>query len=161
VSAFTKNFIRNFNQNKKAISGSHFISAVFKVAVCCFIIGDIDDCTEILNKLFNEVGDTENKTAVNHARLLYVMAHAELGNYSLLPGLVQSCINYLKKHDQYGKAEKLILKHFNELARTTKKAELKVWFTEFEQTLNILRQNRETSLIFELLPYELWVEGRV
>lgn len=157
VRPFTKGFIKNFAQEKKLITASHFVAAVYKTAACCLMIGDVADCIDLLNLLFNQPGETSSPAAYKNARLLFVMAHVEWNKFQLIPSLLPSITNYLKKSEQYGYAEERMLKHFGKLTKPMSKKELRTWLESFKDIIEQLLQDSETRLAVELVPYHVWI----
>lgn len=160
VRLFTKKFINRFAQEKKLITASHFASAVFKTATCSFLIGDVDDCIDLLNRMFNETDETASPIMYKNAKLLFILAHLEWNKFQLIPSLIPSVTNYLKKSEQYGHVEQLILKHFNQFTKPMNKRELRLWFIAFKELLQSLSSNPEARTVLELMPYNMWVNRK-
>ena len=158
VRLFTKNFIKKFDQEKKLIAASHFVVAVYKTATCSFIIGDVADCIDLLNRLFNETGETVSPTMYKNAKLLFIMAHVEWNKFQLIPSLIPSLTNFLKKSNQYGYMEEVILKHFNKLSKPMNKKERRLWLEPFKKIIEELSKNPETRSSVELVPYTIWFD---
>ena len=158
VRLFTKRFIKKFVQEKAMITASHFATTALKVATCSFLIGDVEDCIDILNRLFNAPGENLAPAAGKSARLLFIMAHLEWNNFQLIPGLVPGTINYLKKADEYGGAEEMILKQFAQLVKPLKKSELREWFATFKQMIEKLAAATKAQTGINLFPFQKWIE---
>lgn len=156
--AFTRHFLKSFAKEKERITASLFTSTVFRTAACSFMIGDLDDCIDMLNLLFNETDEMASPSVYKNAKLLFIMAHTEWNNYVLLPGLNQSVINYLKKVEQYGKSEQEILKLIGKLSRQMNVNERKIWFAEFKALIGKLLKNAQLRPSIEMLPYLTWVK---
>ena len=154
---FTKKFLKSVAQEKRNTPGFHYTSTVYKTAACCFIIGDMDDCIDLLNKLLNETDESLNLNAYKNARMLFVMAHAQQQNYQLLPSLIQSVENYFRKAGIAHSTEQVILKHLLELAKTNNIKARKKWFTNFKETLQQLITQPEANKAIEALPLQQWV----
>jgi hypothetical protein len=92
------------------------------------------------------------------ARLLFIMAHLEWNNFQLIPGLVPGTINYLKKADEYGGAEEMILKQFAQLVKPLKKSELREWFATFKQMIEKLAAATKAQTGINLFPFQKWIE---
>ncbi len=159
VRLFTKQFIKRFAQEKKVINASHFAAAVFKTAACSFTIGDVADCIDLLNRLFNDTDQSSSPATYKNAKLLFVLAHAEWNKMVLFPGLVPGVTAYLKKHDQYGLAEEAILKHFHLLSNPMNRQERSLWFTAFKEIVESLSQKTETRMAIEMLPLDIWLRA--
>lgn len=161
VRIFTKKFIKKFDQERKLITASHFVSAVYKTAACCFIIDDVTDCIDLLNRLFNETDEVASPTMYKNAKLLFIIAHIEWNKFQLISSLIPSAINYLKKSGQYGQAEQLILQHFSQLSKLINAKARRLWFTSFKELIHSLSDNAKTETNIELTPFKIWIENKM
>lgn len=158
IRPFTKKFIKRFAYERKQMTTSHLTTTVYKVAACSFIIGDTSDCIDLLNRLFREVEENTSPDIYKNAKLLYVLAHAEWNKLQLFPGLIPGVINYMKKHEQYGPVEQVILKHFSLLNKPCTTKERKLWILKLREIIDSLSCNKETCRTIELVPYKQWLE---
>jgi hypothetical protein len=131
----------------------------YKIASLYFGSGDNDNTIIYLNKIINWKVDLRNDLQC-YARLLHLIAHYELGNYSLLEYLVKSVYRFMAKMENLGPVEEDIFK-FIQRSFGLKQSQLK---GEFEKLLVKLKQyenNRIASRAFSYLDIISWLESKV
>ncbi|MFN8361080.1 MAG: hypothetical protein U0264_14295 [Candidatus Kapaibacterium sp.] len=94
-------------------------------------------------------------------KMMSIMVHYELGNYSLIESLVRSTSRYLKKHNFLGRSEQKVLLFFNQLSNT---AEFTPQSPEpFRKMLAYLEKHSEDTRFssIEFFDFRLWLRSKI
>lgn len=159
IRVFAKRLLKNAKKEKQNTPAFHYASTLYKTAACALIAGDADDCIDLLNILLNDHETPVNSTANKCARLLFIMAHIQNRNFTLLPSLVGSSLHYLKKLNEENKTELILLHHFEHAARIHNKISLNKWITVFKQTIKDLEALPESNRLLNMIPLNNWVKN--
>jgi hypothetical protein len=100
VDELTDILLAGIEEEKQNTPQFHYTSTFYKAAACALIAGDVDNCVELLNILLNDAETQINGMANKNARLLFIMAHIQKQNITLLPSLVSSMLRHLKKSNE-------------------------------------------------------------
>ncbi|HRB79356.1 MAG TPA: hypothetical protein PKY86_04030 [Niabella sp.] len=131
----------------------------YKIACLYFGSGDNGLAIDYLNRIIHQKDDLRTDLQC-YSRLLHLIAHYELGNYSLLEYLIKSVYRYMAKMKNLSKVEEEI---FRFLKRAFKFNEKNIK-TEFEKLLNKLRKyqsNRLEARAFAYLDVISWLESKI
>ncbi|HNO29987.1 MAG TPA: hypothetical protein PKN15_14435 [Chitinophagales bacterium] len=95
------------------ISKGNSLSFQFMISYALFANGEYKSARSALNQLLNEYDDKVRPDLYNFARLLSLMTHLELGNYSNIRSQASSIAYYFRKHGKLYATENKILNYFN------------------------------------------------
>src|SRR5579862_6197343 len=131
----------------------------YKFASLYFGSADFESAIDFLNKIIN--WKVELRTDLQcYARLLHLIAHYELANYSILEYLIKSVYRFMAKMENLGIVEEEIFKF---LRRSFRLAPQELKF-EFESLLNKLKQlekNPFATRAFSYLDIISWLESKI
>lgn len=161
VRVFIRRVVRNYTTERSIVTPFHFVSLVYKTAACCLLIGDLNECVFLLRKLFDEVSDSVNPIATKNARILFLMAHAQMGNAVLFPSLLQSFLSFAKRSGTASEAELLFVKQLAQLAGTQNKKDRRAWYKQTEEQLSHKRLRGDTQRLLEAIPVLKWVQKNI
>ena len=85
VDKLTTILLAGIEEEKQNTLQFHYTSTFYKTTACALIAGDEDNCAKLLNMLLNDVETQIDVTATKNARLLFIMAHVQKQNITLLP----------------------------------------------------------------------------
>lgn len=156
IRSFIAHITKHYQAEKKRVPSYHFTSLIYKTAACSLALNDPHSAIEIINKLLNEEEGNSNPGSLRYIRLLFMMAHAQLGNALLLPGLQQSLMNRDKK--SVTPAELDFIRSLGNLARCASKKQKQQWFQSITKRLNS-RKNDFTQHLLEAIPIRQWSEA--
>ncbi len=131
----------------------------YKIACLYFGSGDNGKTIDYLNRIINQKDDLRTDLQC-YSRLLHLIAHYELGNYSLLEYLIKSVYRYMAKMENLSKVEEEI---FTFLRHSFKFNEKNIQ-PQFEQLLINLtkyQNNRLESRAFAYLDVISWLESKI
>ena len=96
----------------------------------------------------------------SYARLLFIIAHFELGHYELMDYLLNSTQRYLEKQSELNKVQKETLRFFRQLLKQPHS----VWptlFKTFKDTLGKLQKDPYEMRAFLYLDIHTWAQSKV
>ena len=95
-----------------------------------------------------------------YARLLHLIAHYELGNYSLIEYLTKSVYRFMSKMKRLTVIEEAMFKFLRNSFQVSR-TELKVLFAELLETLKQYEKTRFETRTFAYLDVISWLESKV
>ncbi len=90
---------------------------------------------------------------------MFLMAHYDLGNESIMTYLIQGAKTQFEKSNQTNKLQKETLQFFSKLCATPTFERKKV-FQDFSIVLNNLQKEKYEKRAFHYLDIGLWVSGK-
>lgn len=126
---FAMQVIKQATAIKKRITPYHFASVIYKTSACCLAIGDANMAIDLLNMLLNEYSENVNPGSYKYCRVLFIMAHAQLGNAQLVTSLTQAFLNTKYKH-AHEESEINFVRRVQLLANCTTSKSRKAWCTQ-------------------------------
>lgn len=131
----------------------------YKIASLYFGNADYDNTIKYLSKIINWKVDLRSDLQC-YARLLHLIAHYELGNYSLLEYLVKSVYRFIAKMENLGVVEEEILSFLHKAFYLSPKV-LKTEFKVLLQKLKTMENNRLAIRAFSYLDIISWLESKI
>ena len=131
----------------------------YKIAMLYFGSGDYARSIDYLQRIINEQVDLRNDLQC-YARLVHLLAHYEIGNYSLMESLTKSVYRFMAKMENLTVIEEEMFKFLRasfKLSRTEVKKELKAFLNNIKH----LEKNRFETRSFAYLDIISWVESKV
>lgn len=131
----------------------------YKIAVLNFGNGDYARSIDYLQRIINDQVDLRNDLQC-YARLVHLLAHYELGNYSLMESLTKSVYRFMAKMENLTVIEEEMFKFLRasfKLSRHKVKQELEL----FLQKIKHLEKNRFETRSFAYLDIISWLESKV
>ncbi|RYY48614.1 MAG: hypothetical protein EOO06_09740 [Chitinophagaceae bacterium] len=131
----------------------------YKIACLYFGSGDNEKAIDYLNRIINQKTDLRTDLQC-YARLLNLIAHYELENFSLLEYLIKSVYRYMAKMENLSKVEEEM---FSFLRRSFKVGAhaLKPEFEKLYSKLKKLKGNPLESRAFVYLDVISWLESKI
>jgi hypothetical protein len=159
VQDLTKKLLTNIEEEKQNTPPFHYASTYYKAAACTLFVGDADNCVELLNILLNDMETQINATATKNARLLFIMAHIQKQNITLLPSLITSISRHLKKSNEDYTVESVLLKQFEYRINVHGQRGFKKWLSEFKHALKELEQQNNGKKLLNIIPVGAWIKN--
>jgi len=131
----------------------------YKIASLYFGSGDYNNTIVYLNKIINWKVDLRNDLQC-YARLLNLIAHYELGNFSLLEYLVKSVYRFMAKMGNLGPVEEDVFR-FLQRSFHLSPGELRPEFESLLQQLKSYADNPLASRAFAYLDIISWLESKL
>ena len=157
VDELTNILLTGIDEEKQNTPQFHYTSTCYKAAACALVAGDVDNCVELLNILLNDAETQINGMANKNARLLFIMAHIQKQNITLLPSLISSMLRHLKKSNEDHAAELVLLKHFEDRANVNNTRSYKKWLSDFKKALKEMEQQHAGKKLLNMIPVWAWI----
>lgn len=98
---------------KNILIPSYKITFLYMLSYYYFATGNFDNARKRINILLNEYNEDERPDLYNFAKLINLLIHFELKNYSYIKYKQQSVFYYFKKQSSLFETENIILKFFS------------------------------------------------
>jgi hypothetical protein len=131
----------------------------YKIASLYFGSGHYDAAIDYLNKIINWKVDLRNDLQC-YARLLHLIAHYELGNYSLLEYLTKSVYRFMAKMQNLSYVEEEIFKFLRQAFHLSPR-KLKPALEALLHKLKSFEKNRYEVRAFAYLDIISWLESKM
>ena len=131
----------------------------YKIATLYFGNGDYETSIDYLYRIINKPVDLRNDLQC-YARLLHLMAHYELGNFSLMESLTKSVYRFMARMENLTVVEEEMFK-FLRVSFQASRNKLQQEFEQFLQNIKHLEKNRFETRSFAYLDIISWLESKV
>lgn len=131
----------------------------YKIASLYFGSGDSSTAIDYLNKIINWKVDLRTDLQC-YSRLLHLIAHYELGNYSLIEYLVKSVYRFMSKMENLSVAEEDIFEFLKQSFRLSA-GEIKPGLQRLLVKLKSHENNRFEARAFLYLDIISWLESKI
>ncbi|QEC55229.1 hypothetical protein FSB75_04685 [Flavisolibacter ginsenosidimutans] len=131
----------------------------YKIASLYFGSGDYETCIDYVQKIINWKVDLRNDLQC-YARLLHLMAHYELGNFSIIEYLARSVYRFMSKMETLTVVDEEIFRFLRNRFNPATKG-LQKEFTDLLQRIKGLEKNRFETRAFAYLDVLSWLESKV
>lgn len=122
-----------------------------------FAMKDFEKSIEWSNKVLYEKGGLTGQNLQSTLRILVLMAHFELKNYSYLKYATKSAYQYLYRHQRLHAIEKRLINFFASAGAHTTTAN----FEQLERDLNELRSGEYGQVAIDYSDLMQWLRGRI
>ena len=135
---------------------------IFHFKIAWMYIGNAEPGKSIkyLQSIINMTNISLRKDIQAYARLMFLMAHYDLGNDELLPSILRSYKNFFEKHEITNKVQVLLFSFFKEITKAPlldKKDIQKKYLKE----LKLLEKNKFEKRAFLYLDSISWLESKI
>ncbi len=131
----------------------------YKIATLYFGSTDYSRSIDYLQRIINDHVDLRNDLQC-YARLLHLLAHYELGNYSLMESLTKSVYRFMAKMENLTVIEEEMFK-FLRASFTLSRHKIRQELKAFLKNIKHLEKNRFETRSFAYLDIISWVESKV
>ena len=121
--------------------------------------GDYSTCIDYMQKIINDPTDLRYDLQC-YARVLHLMSHYEMGNFSILESLTKSVYRFMSKMQNLTVVEEEMFRFLRtsfQLSRHKLKTELEIFLNKIKH----LEKNRFETRAFAYLDIISWVESKV
>ncbi|MBE7173054.1 MAG: hypothetical protein INR73_20925 [Williamsia sp.] len=131
----------------------------YKIASLYFGSGDYGATVDYLNKIINWKGNLRIDLQC-YARLLHLIAHYELGNFSLIEHLIKSVYRFMSKMQNLSVVEEEIFGFLRHSFRLSPR-QLRPAFESLLSTLRQVEKNKSEARAFAYLDIISWLESKL
>ncbi len=140
----------------KNIERHHRITFYYLSAYIIFQNRQFEVALPWVNLILNDSKEDVVKEVFYFARILNLLIHFELGNFSLLSSLLQSTPRYLKSRRPIYEVEKILFKFLTAMIGAVNKKEKKELATRFKDEIVELSKTTSEQRVFNYLDLRLW-----
>lgn len=141
------------------IDGHRILVFNYKIATLYFGSGDYSTSIDYLQKIINGEGDLRIDLQC-YARLLHMMAHYELGNFTLIESLMKSVYRYMAKMKNLTVVEEEMFRFLRNSFKVSAR-QLKPEFEKFLANIKHLERSRFETRSFAYMDVISWLESKV
>lgn len=131
----------------------------YKIATLYFGSGDYATCIDYLHRIINNNVDLRYDIQC-YARLLYLLAHYELGNFDIMDSLIKSAYRFMKKLETVTVIEEELFK-FLRVSFKLSRRELKPGLEQLLQKIKQFEKSRFETRSLAYLDIISWLESKV
>jgi len=131
----------------------------YKIGMLYFGSGDYSTTIDYMQKIINDPVDLRNDLQC-YARLLHLMAHYEMGNFSIMESLIKSVYRFMSKMQNLTVVEEEMFRFLRSsfhVSRHKLRQELELFLNKIKH----LEKNRFETRAFAYLDIISWVESKV
>lgn len=132
----------------------------YKIACLYFGAGDPDKTIEYLNRIIHPKIDLRSDLQC-YARFLHLIAHYELGNYTILEHLIKSTYRFMAQLETLSAVEEEIFRFLRKAFQLDNPARIRSAFTILKEKLEKLRSDPFESRSFMYLDIIAWLESKI
>lgn len=141
------------------IDGHRILVFNYKIATMYFGSGDYSTSIDYLQKIIN--GDADLRIDLQcYARLLHLMAHYELGNFTILESLMKSVYRFMARMKNLTVVEEEMFRFLRNSFKVSAR-QLKPEFEKFLQNIKHLEKSRFETRSFAYMDVISWLESKV
>ncbi len=144
---------------REILTPSYKITFLYMLAYYYFAIGNFDNARKKINTLLNEYKEDDRPDLYNFARLLNLLIHFELKNYTYIRYKRSSIHYYFKKQASAYETENQILKFFSREKNYTTDFEKKV--PSLKAVLENTKHHAIEKYAFNYFDFIGWIESKI
>jgi len=145
--------------NKENITDDYLILLHYQFAYLYFMVGNFGKALRDINVVLNYRFNSERADVVGFARLLNMIIHYELGNYTVMRYSVDSTRRFLKKRGNLMDFERILLKLFSRLSTQPENHHSKLFSEVCSQLFGPSAMMNESHL--DYLDLRHWINSKI
>ncbi len=154
-----KSILKEYNS---LIPRSVHMTFEYKFAYLHFGESEFTEALKHINVVLNEYNENDRKDVYSFSRILSLIIHYELGNYSLISYYIRSVFNFLKKREQLYTFENIMLQTIKILPRAKNKDEKKAIFIEKRiELIEYFKSQPNQEHILEFFDFITWIDSKI
>lgn len=151
-------------RNEQTLSSQYIepawiIKQYFLFAKAAIAMGKYTEALEYLNFIFNEHEEHQRVDYYNYSRILFMVVHFSLKNYSLIEYIYVNTFSYFKKRNKLYRAEKVVLDFFKDVSLDYDDKNIHSQIQVLYKKLEIIQKESYETPLFELFDLTLWVKS--
>lgn len=152
--------LRRISMYGKRLDSHRILVFYYKIAWMYFCNQQPDKSIKYLNKIITLEAGNLREDIQGYSRLLFIMAHIDLGNYNILEYLVSTVNTFYKKMREKNKVQVTLFNFFKKIAKKPPDT-YKLLFRDLAKELKILESDPFEKRAFIYLDAGLWVESKL
>ena len=154
------NTLRRIKRYKGRIAPHRLMVFYYKIAWMHLGNGDPGKSVDYLSKIINDNTEDFREDIQSYSRLLFLMAHYDLGNIELLSYLVRTVDAYFKKTKIQNKLQSTTLQFFKKIQQVGI-SDRQIILTEFKNELDLIYKDPYEVRAFLYLDILSWVKAKL
>lgn len=130
----------------------------YKIAICYSYIGRYEKAIDFINKILTEKAEMLRKDLKVYSRLLLIMCHFRLNNFTLVDNLIDSIKNEFISLKQWNKAVDLVLQFLRKASRAMNFA-MDQDIIRLQERIDDVKQLQFDKAAFVYYDYNTWCES--
>ena len=137
------------------------LSILFQVVKCRMLEKNFDLALKAANSLLSHPLLEKRADYESYLRVMNLIIHFELKNYSLLKYLIISTYRFLYKTEKLYAIETIILKFIRKLPEIKNEDDLMFTFVKFKKMLEKLKNDKYEKNVFDYFDFLNWVDKKI
>lgn len=133
----------------------------YYITVYFILIGDFENALARCNSLLSHPLIEKREDYHSYLKILTLIIHFELKNYSLLGYLIKSTYRFLLKHKKLYKIEAVVLEFIRKLPEINNEEDLMFSLKKYQNELKKLKADNFEKNAFEYFDFLKWIEAKV
>lgn len=155
-------FEKFLHEYQDLIEPAFVMNSYYKFAYVHIGLDDHSQALDYLNKVLNEFDEKLRPDVYRYAKILSLIVHLELGNYTLLPYIAHSVQNHFKSRQKLFETEKVLISFMKKVKPNAPKSEN--WVTKLPQLRErfegIFQDENEKNAL-QYFDFMTWLESRI
>ncbi len=152
--------LRRLNLYKNKLDAHRVMVFYFKIGWMYLMANIPDKAVDYCNQIFQMEMGTLREDIQTYTKLMFLMAHYDLGNESIMNYLIQSAKTQFEKSNEKNKLQKETLYFFSKLVATPQYERKKI-LIDFKNELKVLQQEKYEKRAFHYLDIGQWIEHKL
>jgi hypothetical protein len=144
---------------KEILIPSYKITFLYMLAYYYFATGNFDQAGKRINQILNDYSENERPDLYNFAKLLNLLIHFELKNFTYIRYKQSSVHNYFKKQSSEFETENMILKFFSREKHYTTDAVKS--FQDLKLNLQNIKSHSLEKYAFNYFDWIDWIDSKI
>jgi hypothetical protein len=136
------------------------LGIMFRIINCRILAGNFTEALKMHNRLSAHPLIEKRKDFESYLKILSLIIHFEMKNYTLLKHLIISTYRYLYKQDKLFKLEQLIIEFIRKLPGVKNEHDLGFMFGKYTKKIRTLSRDKYERNAFEYFDYLKWIETK-
>ena len=137
------------------------LNILFTIIKCRILENNFDMALRSANRLMTHPLLDKRADYETYTRILNLIIHYELGNYSLLKYLIISTYRYLYKREKKFRLESVLLDFIRKIPDVKNEEILKFSFISLKRKLEELKKDEYEKNAFEYFDFVEWINGKI
>lgn len=154
----------NYEANKELIQRSskeHQIKFYYTTAYTLFAMRDYKEALRFINIILNDNEQNLRQDIYSFARILDLLLHFELANYSYIEYSSSSALRYLNKNEPTHQIELVFIKQIRKIAKSATQLTIIPIFEKTLEQVETLLQNENERIILDYIDIVSWTKSKI
>jgi hypothetical protein len=143
----------------KIVSPSTIITFRYIIAYLYFASAEYKQAKKAVNSVLNDFEESTRPEIFNFAKILNILIHYELKDFSVIKSLHNSAVYYFKKQNNPYKSENLFLNYFGNPKRY--KSSIKTSLLDLKNEFEEIKSDKAESNVFKYFEFIDWIDSKL